>query len=357
VVRLPRLVIGPRDMVPGGWEGTLDSVLLAAWGAATLLLLGRWQWQRRQLQRARRSWQPADVDGCPILLAGDAGPAVLGGRRAAIVLPRWVLALPQARRQLILRHEREHLRAGDARLQEAMHVARILVPWNPVFWYVERRLRAAIEVDCDRRVLRAAPVDRRVYGALLVQVAGRAGHPMHLMPSLSESYTLIARRITVMSRSSKRPTFLPLIAVSVAVVALVAACSTEAPTAADPTPTGVQTVGPWLITASSDTVQNPDGAYFEFQVEAPAQFAGGAAVRFPDAQRKAGIEGEVLAQFIVDSTGLAEVGSYKVLKATDPAFSEAVKRALPGMRFTPARVKGRAVRQLVQAPFSFAIAK
>jgi protein TonB len=69
------------------------------------------------------------------------------------------------------------------------------------------------------------------------------------------------------------------------------------------------------------------------------------------------VEGEVLAQFIVDTTGRAEINSWKVLKASHELFAQAVKSALPGMRFIPAEVGGKKVKQLVQQPFTFAITK
>ncbi len=101
-----------------------------------------------------------------------------------------------------------------------------------------------------------------------------------------------------------------------------------------------------------------DQPFFEFQVEKPVQaLPGGSSPRYPDILRQAGVEGEVLAQFVVDTTGRAEMNSYKVLKTTHELFGNAVKQALSGMRFIPAEVGGRKVRQLVQQPFSFAISK
>jgi periplasmic protein TonB len=103
---------------------------------------------------------------------------------------------------------------------------------------------------------------------------------------------------------------------------------------------------------------NSDQPFFEFQVEKPVQaLPGGAQPRYPDILRQAGVEGEVLAQFVVDTSGRAEMSSYKVLKTTHELFGNAVKNALPGMRFIPAEVGGRKVRQLVQQPFTFAISK
>jgi periplasmic protein TonB len=101
-----------------------------------------------------------------------------------------------------------------------------------------------------------------------------------------------------------------------------------------------------------------DQPYFEFQVEKPVvQAPGSSAPRYPDILRQAGVEGEVLAQFVVDTTGKAEVGTFKVLKSSHDLFAQAVRSALPGMRFIPAEVGGRRVKQLVQQPFAFAIAK
>jgi protein TonB len=101
-----------------------------------------------------------------------------------------------------------------------------------------------------------------------------------------------------------------------------------------------------------------DQPYFEFQVEKPVVPApGSASPRYPDMLRQAGVEGEVLAQFVVDTTGRAEPGSLKILKQSHDLFVQSVKNALPQMRFIPAEVGGRKVKQLVQQPFTFSITK
>lgn len=98
--------------------------------------------------------------------------------------------------------------------------------------------------------------------------------------------------------------------------------------------------------------------YFEFQVEKPVmQAPGSPAPRYPEILKSAGVEGEVLASFVVDTTGRAESGSFKVLHATHDLFASAVRSALPNMVFLPAEVGGKKVKQLVQQPFVFAIVK
>ena len=101
-----------------------------------------------------------------------------------------------------------------------------------------------------------------------------------------------------------------------------------------------------------------DQTYFEFQVEKPVvQAPGSSGPRYPDILRSAGVEGEVLAQFVVDTTGRAERNSLKILKSSHELFAQSVQNALPNMKFIPAEVGGKKVKQLVQQPFTFAIAK
>ena len=73
--------------------------------------------------------------------------------------------------------------------------------------------------------------------------------------------------------------------------------------------------------------------------------------------RSANVEGKVLAQFVVDSSGRYESGTFKVLKSSNEQFTNAVKNALPRMKFYPAEVGGRKVKQLVQQPFTFSLQK
>ena len=105
-------------------------------------------------------------------------------------------------------------------------------------------------------------------------------------------------------------------------------------------------------------VVQSDQPYFEFQVEKPVVPAPGSiSPRYPDMLRQAGVEGEVLAQFVVDTTGKAQAGSLKILKSSHDMFVQSVKNALPQMKFIPAEVGGKKVKQLVQQPFTFSISK
>jgi protein TonB len=101
-----------------------------------------------------------------------------------------------------------------------------------------------------------------------------------------------------------------------------------------------------------------DDVLFEFQVEkAVSPVPGNMPPRYPDMLRSANVEGEVLAQFVVDKNGMADMTTFKVLKSTHDLFSQAVLLALPQMKFHAAEVGGRPMKQLVQMPFQFSLTK
>jgi hypothetical protein len=154
--------------------------------------------------RLRRSWREQLVDGVPVLLSDDVGPAVLGVRRPRAVLPRWILDLDAPLRSLVLGHEAEHVRARDPLLLVFGFACTVLVPWQVWLWLQLRQLRLAVETDCDARVLSRFP-DVRRYGSLLLFVGRRAAfpRPAALASVLSlESY--LSRRITAMTRPPRR---------------------------------------------------------------------------------------------------------------------------------------------------------
>lgn len=112
------------------------------------------------------------------------------------------------------------------------------------------------------------------------------------------------------------------------------------------------------VVGGTPTPVNDNQTYFEFQVEKQVSpYPGNSPPRYPDMLRSANVEGEVLAQFVVDTAGRAEMSTFKILKSTHDLFTNAVKSALPNMKFYPAEVGGKHVKQLVQMPFQFNLTK
>ena len=68
---------------------------------------------------------------------------------------------------------------------------------------------------------------------------------------------------------------------------------------------------------------------------------------YPKELRAAGIEGEVVAQFVLDERGRVVPSTIKILNSSDFRFTQAVMDALPRMRFHPATSGGKPVRILI----------
>ena len=81
--------------------------------------------------------------------------------------------------------------------------------------------------------------------------------------------------------------------------------------------------------------------------------AGSGFPQYPASLRAAGIEGQVVAQFTVDENGRAVAESIRITSSTNDLFSAAVKNAVVRMRFAPAQLAGKKVRQTVQQLFVF----
>lgn len=75
--------------------------------------------------------------------------------------------------------------------------------------------------------------------------------------------------------------------------------------------------------------------------------------RFPNSERVAHERGLVSIAVVIDTTGRAEMDSYRLLNEPSPAFARAVHDAMPDMRFRPAFKNGRPVRQLVAWSIGF----
>jgi TonB family protein len=111
-----------------------------------------------------------------------------------------------------------------------------------------------------------------------------------------------------------------------------------------------------LSQSASPYVPIADSVYSILTVdETAARAEGSAAPLYPQDLLREGIEGSVTARYVVDSAGMAEPGSLLIVATTHPQFALAVQQAMPGMRFHPAKIAGRSVREVVEQTFHFRI--
>ena len=73
--------------------------------------------------------------------------------------------------------------------------------------------------------------------------------------------------------------------------------------------------------------------------------------------RTAAVEGEVLIDCVVDTSGAIDPASVRVIDSDHDAFTAAVREVLPRLRFAPAEAGGRRVRQWVRIPFEFRLSR
>ncbi|MGI9189233.1 MAG: energy transducer TonB [Longimicrobiaceae bacterium] len=75
--------------------------------------------------------------------------------------------------------------------------------------------------------------------------------------------------------------------------------------------------------------------------------------QYPPLLRDSGVNGNVVLQFVVSESGNVEPGSVTVVSASHDAFGDVARKITDRMKFSPAKVGGRAVRVMVTFPVTF----
>jgi TonB family protein len=336
-----------RPSSPSFTLSSLDVPLRWGWGVVSLAMLLTLGVAATRLVAMRRRWRHAAVDGRSVFVSPNVGPAVVGLWSPRVVLPEWALTLPDSDRELMLSHEEQHLRAQDPALLASALVPLLLAPWNPALWWQWRRLRLAVEMDCDARVLaegRSAPA----YGELLLEVGRRRATNLLGAAALGEPASFLESRIRRMLSGVPRWRWAGVtVALVVTAGAIIGAC--EAPRPVGPrNESQTQAATPTsAITGTLSAVIAP------VDIDVPPTILSGASTSFPTLPRLAGIEGPVVLQASVDVNGRIDPGSVTVVESAHPAFTQVAKSALLSARFRPARAHGGVVSAVVRVTYDF----
>ena len=326
---------------------SFDDLLVLGWVVLSSLLVVTVLFAFARLVREGRSWQPGSLGHRSVLWSRDTGPTIVGLLRPRVVLPAWVRAISRREQELILAHEEEHIRAGDARLRFLMTLPLFVFPWNPALWLQRHRLNLAVELDCDRRVMRRMPGHRHAYGNLLLRVgAGRNGLHRVALVALSEGRSQLERRITRLEEQMPRVRRLQtslLVLGAAAIVALAVLFprirGEDAPVSDEPVDLMAE------LTFTPYTV--PPDLVNEREVMRALE------AEYPPILRDAGIGGTTSVHFFIDTRGvvqrvlLAETSGHEVLDS-------AALRVARIFRFTPALNLDEVVPAWIAIPITFA---
>ncbi len=218
--------------VPAGLG--VEDVLGVLWIVGSVLVLIFFALLCLRLRRLRATWEPREVCGEEVLRSERFGPAVVGLIRSWIVLPSWSFGLGERELEMVVLHEREHVRARDPALLAVGLLLASLSAWNPAVWWSLARLRLAVEGDCDRRVL-ARGTPARGYARLLLTVAAGCRRTPDPVPALIRGGpSVIERRLKMISTANRKPRIRASIMAAAAGLSLFAlACDTPIPQGLD----------------------------------------------------------------------------------------------------------------------------
>lgn len=207
----------------------LDAPLVVCWIGMSTLLSAIVLLTHAHLARKISSYPKEILGETAVRRSPVLGPAVVGWNESSIVVPAWADGVKKEWRDLMVLHEQEHLRGRDTYLLTAAVILLVLLPWNFPLWYLLTRLRRAIELDCDQRVL-CTGVDVRAYGSLLLEVSRRRVRSPLPMIGLALNRSFLAQRVDAMILQKSRFRYPRAVAaVVLGGVAVAIACDLPAP--------------------------------------------------------------------------------------------------------------------------------
>ncbi|MGD8277221.1 MAG: M56 family metallopeptidase [Gemmatimonadota bacterium] len=333
---------------PAASQWSVDRLLLAVWAVLAVVGLAQIVRLNRLVRRGHAAGSRRRVHGVDVVVTRRLGPAVWGIRRPKILLPEWTLSLDTRFRRLMLLHEGEHARAGDARVVLAALLLVALVPWNLALWWQLGQLRSAVELDCDERVLKRVR-DPLNYGGLLLEVGRRRSGPV-LGVALVERMPILERRLRRIIDAARRPPSMRKalwLGVPAAILLVTAVLTRDPMMAFDRDAAGSKTV----------VLEFGESPRFTPFTVAPELLNGDEVTRaleagYPPLLRDAGIGGTAHVWLKLDAKGAVQQVQLNQSSGY-PALDEAALKVAGVMRFSPASNRGTPVEVWVSVPVKF----
>lgn len=268
----------------------------------------------------------------------------------------------------ILIHELAHIRnhhSWDLLLADLC----IFVQWfNPAAWLLKQELQTIHEYEADDTVLREG-VNAKDYQMLLIKKA--VGTRLYSMAN-SFNHSSLKKRITMMLKEKSNPWarvkylyVLPLAALAVSAFARpeVSAVADELSSAkVNDLVVSMKTNQVETASVAVKDTLTPDESVFEV-VEQMPEFLGGYKemmkyieqnMRYPEEAKKAGTQGRVVVQFLVNKNGA--ISDVSVLRSVDRLLdAEAVRLVRSMPKWKPGMQKGKAVTVKYTVPVLFSL--
>jgi formylglycine-generating enzyme required for sulfatase activity len=227
----PSSLVEPRPRHYFLWptQASLEKLLRPLWLASSLGLLGFYALLWLRLRVAARQWRRVQLEDQEVWVTQTLGPAVYGFIQPIILMPQWVIDGPDVERALVLAHEQQHIVARDPGWLLLGLLLVTIAPWNLPLWWQLRRLRFAMEVDCDARVL-GRGAEARAYGQVLLSIGQRRSFAPAGAIALTEPASQLLRRIRIMTTPiPKQGKWLLGAAVGLSLTCLAVAAELQAP--------------------------------------------------------------------------------------------------------------------------------
>ena len=325
----------------------------------------------------RRSEQHLQPDGTIVCVTGNAEVSPFSWMHY-IVMNR---SDYEEHNAAILAHERGHIRLRHSWDLLLVDLLTALQWFNPAMWMLRQDLRAIHEYEADGEVL-SQGINARQYQYLLISKAsGIGGYSI----ANGISHSTLKNRINMMlHKKSERRSLLKLLAL-IPIVGLALALNArtvtdyvyDEPQKQQPVKKGKKAGTIKVNGQEIKVVEQDDIVTMEGEVEAPAQespaddafdvveqmpeYPGGPKalmeflnnnVQYPAEAEKAGIQGRVIATFVVEKDG--SISNAKVVKSVDPLLDAEALRVIGAMpNWKPGMQNGKIVRVKYTVPLSF----
>jgi TonB family protein len=188
VVTLTESVGGAANAAPvSAWQWSIGAIT-AIYAFVAIALLARFAIGLIAIWRIRRAAAPlANGDLLDIRVSPKvASPATFG---STILLPATSADWDESTLQAIISHERSHVRYWDCYVQWLARLHACVFWFNPLAWWLNRRLADLAETTSDDAVVQAIS-DRTAYADLLLEIAR---HPAPSMVTAAARSNISAR--------------------------------------------------------------------------------------------------------------------------------------------------------------------